>query len=436
MTGNACAIFSPAQLQMLLGTLLGDGCLACQSKQSGIYYSRHGGKQHEYNCQKFTILSEFTNTEPKLTKNLGYGKISSRWQSKSLPEFKVFKNLCYSGYRDGRSIKKVTRKWLSLMTIEAVAWWYMDDGSLAPETGYTTFHTEGFTEPEVRLLSLWLKKTFGIHNKIRTVKSRSKPGTYYWIIHLNYPATRKLFDLIQPYVLPCMRYKVMLSPRRETAVCVFCGKTFQLGRNQAKLQTTVLMKKSSDCCSNPECQQARHRRSCHKHMAKPGVRENKNNQLRNYYWTNHEYCKELSKIAARQWRNRHPDRVIQGKQRYRKKLQAARAARPWTCQRCGLSEPQGTRDTKTKYCKACRKIVTETIKQKYQTALVAERRKERSSRKLPCPGCQQPTSVGRNGHAMFCSPTCRHTHISNRRKVIYRLQHPISTESNMPACGT
>ena len=107
------------QLQMLLGTLLGDGHLKRSgriTKQTAIYISQHGWCQHKYNVTKHQALPEHETHQPGKKKNLGYGDWSSVWYTKALTKLHALYSLTYP---DGH--KKVTPEWLNLITAEEAA---------------------------------------------------------------------------------------------------------------------------------------------------------------------------------------------------------------------------------------------------------------------------------------------------------------------------
>ena len=249
--------FNEEQRQLLLGTLLGDGCVTNCTKTGASYASRHGWCQHEYNLSKYQILLEFATRPPVKRKNHGFGEWSSFWQTKSLACLLSLRGLCYPGGR-----KTVTRPWLDLLTWEGIAWWIMDDGSLT-NPRCMTISTHGFTEPEVRLMAIWLTER-GVACTPTPVTKKTKT---YWMLYLSVKGTLALLQGIKPYVLPCMAYKTAW----KSHLCPVCG---------------AEMFDNGDTC--PIC--------------RPAVAA----ERRHNYYKDHQ---ERSYARSRAWKAAHPERV-------------------------------------------------------------------------------------------------------------------------------
>lgn len=197
---------------MVLGTLLGDGCIIVNPSGTGSYQSSHGWKQHEYNLLKHQILQEYTLHPPEKKPNYGYGKWLSIWRTQYLTQFAALHTLIYP-----KGKKAVTQEWLDLLTPEGITWWVMDDGSLQ-EGRRMTLSTHGFTKEEVTLLSIWLKEKFKMDVVIYKTLSKITKKPYY-IMGFTTKATKILIDLIKPYVPECMSYKISWKSR----ICRQCG---------------------------------------------------------------------------------------------------------------------------------------------------------------------------------------------------------------------
>lgn len=96
--------------------------------------------------------------------------------------------------------KTIYQKYLDLINHPiALAYWFMDDG-----TNRGTFATNCFSEQEVNLLVTWLKEKWGI------IATKQKNLTQF-VIHIS-AKSRKLFEnLIKPYVIPSMEYKLLYN---------------------------------------------------------------------------------------------------------------------------------------------------------------------------------------------------------------------------------
>lgn len=69
-------------------------------------------------------------------------------------------------------------------------------------------HTQGFSKEEVELMSNHLKTRFGLNNSIVKTKNRHKEGEFYYHIRFTTDGTKKLIDIVSPYVIDSMRYKL------------------------------------------------------------------------------------------------------------------------------------------------------------------------------------------------------------------------------------
>jgi len=103
--------------------------------------------------------------------------------------------------------KRITSKILDNLfsSFFSLAIWYMDDGSLNKGRGRVTLHTEGFTYEENLLIKEALANKLNIEAKVYPNRKR---GLYF--LCLNRPNARSFFDIIYPYIIPSMEYKLPL----------------------------------------------------------------------------------------------------------------------------------------------------------------------------------------------------------------------------------
>jgi hypothetical protein len=334
---------SPTQVQMLLGTMLGDGNMDCRNRNPK-YVSRHGYCQHEYNTAKYRVLSAFASRPPEKVKNYGYGEWSSLWYTRTFPEFHPIASLCL---HEGK--KRVTQSWLDELTWEGIAWWYQDDGGLCGRMA--RFNTQGFPEAEVSLLASWLTR-YGVEAKAAPIKSR-RGEKCYWVVQLTTASTYLLAEKVHPWIVSSMLYKIDLEQRAEVLTCHWCGIDFSPRNHQAIYGGT----KVRPCCGSEVCLRSRGRESAQKHYADPDNRAARNARKRTAYASDLEASRAKAREIAAAQRIINPQSYKDAKARYLAKKQAARAVRSWTCDRCKKVEPQGGRDSRTKYCEECKPIV-------------------------------------------------------------------------------
>lgn len=338
---------------MLLGTMLGDGSMSTKN-QYPRYRSRHGWKQHEYNLKKYTLLSAFVRTPPKKQKNGGFGEWSNVWATLTSPEFSPIASLCLRGGR-----KFVTTDWLNHLTWEGVAWWFMDDGSRCGRN--LMLCTHGFSEPEVRTIRDWFVAR-NLDARIGMVRSRRNPEKTWPVLRFNIESSHRFADLVRPHVLSEMSYKLALPPRLTSITCAWCGQTFEPARGWSPASA---MNTDRPCCASPACRKSRRKAHTDRYVNKPGNREQINQKQQDRYYADHEKSKESARKRTARWlAKKSPEELKAIYEKQVAKKQAARAKKIWTCRRCQLSRPQGKTDTRTKYCEACRPVVTSEIKKR------------------------------------------------------------------------
>ncbi|WP_143044377.1 hypothetical protein [Paenibacillus sp. CF384] len=200
---------------VLAGMLLGDGSLHIQKGGRHASYSMtHTIKQRAYLEFKATILREITplnyyETAPK--PKIPNGQVQCK--TKTNPFYTELRSIVYPNGQ-----KTVTLEWLNWLTLEGLALWYMDDGSLSKRRSYNKrgqyriasrciqFATCGFSLEEQEILRIFVKERFDLDFK--TVKSHQTAENTYYSLRAAATVANKLFDLIRPFVVPCMAYKI------------------------------------------------------------------------------------------------------------------------------------------------------------------------------------------------------------------------------------
>lgn len=214
------------QTQLILGTLLGDGHLRRQGTKYPAYCMTHGAPQRAYLQHKAEILAPLIRTPLKPAGTSGFGSVN--WQANTLTTelLTPFLDLCYPVGK-----KMVSQRWLALIELPALAYWYMDDGSLS--NGYTVkFHTQGFWQVGTEMLASWLtKQGFDAFASL----DRGK----YWHVELGVESGRKLLTAITPLMHASMLYKAEIKPALPMISCACCGKTIQAVGKQCAINRPV-----------------------------------------------------------------------------------------------------------------------------------------------------------------------------------------------------
>lgn len=185
------------KLDLFLGGLLGDGSV-CRNGGGFNYQECHGEGQREYTeDQKSLFIEGLVNV--KDTRG-GYANTVKVWLQTRTAE--VFKSLREEWYPNG--VKEIPKD-LSFLNDAVVAKWFMDDGSRVHsevQQDRALFHTNGFTEADVRRLAAALQEQYGVSAKVFNAKG--------WTIRVNYSkgSINTLWAAMAPYVFPSMQYKL------------------------------------------------------------------------------------------------------------------------------------------------------------------------------------------------------------------------------------
>lgn len=171
--------------------MLGDGYMRC--KTNAHLQITHSINQKEYVDWMYSVLKNCVLTQPKLYKGNGK-RIGYRFFTRSLP---CFTDIYHQFYLNNRKTIPPNLK----LDEQIMAVWYMDDGSLCDKSCY--LNTQQFLEQEQLLLSRLLLRDFGLTAK------RDKDKQYYRL-RFNVKESKKFVDLIRPYIIPSMAYKVLI----------------------------------------------------------------------------------------------------------------------------------------------------------------------------------------------------------------------------------
>lgn len=204
-------VLTDLQEQFIYGSLLGDLNIGKPTKKNPNcrLYIVHSQKQEELFMKKIELLGEFAGSY-KLT-NLNpdkrTGKIypTYRGNSKAHPILNKIRDLLYIN-----DIKTITQDFLDkIHSPIALAYWFMDDG-----TYIGNLATNSFSEQEVDLLINWLKDIWNIDCS----KEINKQSTIQYIIHINTNSRKHFEELIFPYMVPSMYYKLKYLPQLAESV--------------------------------------------------------------------------------------------------------------------------------------------------------------------------------------------------------------------------
>ena len=177
------------QESIIVGKLLGDGSL--RRKKNTLLEINHSSRQKEYVYWLYEQLKTIVLTPPKLRKS-GNNRFSYRFTTASIKEL----NSSFEDFYLRKSYKSVpiTLKLNGL----SLAIWFMDDGSKSRDTVY--LNTQQFDIDSQQIL----KKAL---NELQLATSLNRDKIYYRI-RLRNSCMRKFAELVKPYVIKSMLYKL------------------------------------------------------------------------------------------------------------------------------------------------------------------------------------------------------------------------------------
>lgn len=193
---------SLVQKSILIGSLLGDGTLRVGVRaQEANYKVDHGLKQKEYTFWTYNSFKEWVLTPPKISYRFHpvWGKHKKSWWFRTIrhKEITLFHKLFY---RNGRKI--VPPNIGKRLDPLSLAVWIMDDGSFNKKRGIYTISTYSFTKTEINLLQQALELRFNLRSKCYSDRDKG------FRIFFSKTQGNTIGDLIRPYVVSCLKYKL------------------------------------------------------------------------------------------------------------------------------------------------------------------------------------------------------------------------------------
>lgn len=179
------------QKSIIIGKLLGDGSL--RRKANTLLEVNHSYNQKDYVLWVYEELKQFVKTPPKLRVS-GQNRLAFRFTTLSCSLLNPY----YESFYD-RMGKKVIPTFLNLDPL-ILAVWLMDDGSKDRDSVY--LNTQQFDLTDQQLL---LNKLLNLG-----IKSSLNKDKKYLRIRILKESVPKFIQLVDPYILDSMRYKVLL----------------------------------------------------------------------------------------------------------------------------------------------------------------------------------------------------------------------------------
>jgi len=196
------------QIQVCIGSVLGDGCIHTRKSGQGRLIIGHSTKQLDYLIWKKKLLEPFVLKDNlSIYKNKGYGLQSCSFSSIVHQDFTKIGTLFYRKISGGKT-KIVNRKILNMVKPLGMLIWYLDDGSISKDKAIK-LSTHNFTISENRAIKIWFWQK---HRIKATINEENYHKKTYHFITLNVPGSKKFLSIISKYtddIPSCMRYKIV-----------------------------------------------------------------------------------------------------------------------------------------------------------------------------------------------------------------------------------
>ena len=194
--GNTVGSLTQLQRSIIIGTILGDGYLRIvKGKRNALLEINHSLSQKEYVDWKYTGLNALCKSAPKARSGNGMRK-AYRFTTRQHPELTELHTAFY-----GESKKSIPDN----LTLDPLmlAVWFMDDGSRCRASD-VYLNTQQFAQRDQERLQAMLA-SLGIESSLNKDKE-------YRRIRITKSSISTLYEIISPYVIPSMTYKLGYDP--------------------------------------------------------------------------------------------------------------------------------------------------------------------------------------------------------------------------------
>ena len=207
IVGRLQSAFPSHQLDVIIGSLLGDARLECRSKGIRTSYTarfrvHHGDKQKEYVWWKYEILKDLVSRKPReitwINKKRNLKEISWYFHTRSLKNLGIIHEVFYKN-----GMKKFPTDIFQIFSDRMLAIWFMDDGSNNGRD--ITLNTHSFSLENQKVIIGFLKEKYQINPTI--VKDRNQ-----WKISIGSHDYNRFLSIVSPFIPKVMNYKIA-NPR-------------------------------------------------------------------------------------------------------------------------------------------------------------------------------------------------------------------------------
>jgi transposase len=196
-------ILTQDQLNLIYGTLLGDACLVVDG-HSIVYSVSHCNQQRGYIEHTSSVLPSGCMSRIIQRSGFSPGSIVYAFKYRNKGALSDISKIVWVNGK-----KRVTKRWIKQLTPQAMAYWFMDDGSSSYHRNSVVirFSTYSFDREELELLVKFIS-TLGI--QVGIGQSRNKRHGKGMYIRVSQVDSDKFMYLIEDTVnaVSCMKYKL------------------------------------------------------------------------------------------------------------------------------------------------------------------------------------------------------------------------------------
>lgn len=191
---------TPKQRDIIVGSILGDGCLEISRWGSTRLQFKQSIEKQEYIFWLFEEMTNLCRSAPKQRSDNLQWYFSTRYSR----ELTSLRNYFYQD-----EIKVVPENIIDLLRNPiSLAIWFMDDGTLdwrVKDHYAFRLATNCFSFVGNKLLVEALERNFGVHATVQTTCIR---GKIYPRIHIGASGRNIFLQLVSPFVLNCFKHKI------------------------------------------------------------------------------------------------------------------------------------------------------------------------------------------------------------------------------------
>ena len=184
--------------QIIIGSLFGDGCLTRNNERCGLRFrERHSLKQKEYLLWKKSISEKYFKV--KYYEDYNSCTIYTSVSYKFNYYHKYF-------YPLGKGFKESPREMLDKLQPLGLAIWYMDDGDYNKKSKHINISIDIKNFDNIKK---WFLDKYSINAKLSV--TNHKNGLSSGRIRFNVKDSKRIIDMIKPYIHKSMEYKVRIT---------------------------------------------------------------------------------------------------------------------------------------------------------------------------------------------------------------------------------